>query len=414
MKTSAIRFLVAIAVLMRLVSAWSAETVRIAHIDPMSGPFGLVGESLGRHLDATAEEINARGGVVNGLKFEIVHFDNKSSPQESMLLLKQITDAHIRFITQGSGSHVAHALSEALSKHNARNPDDSVLYLNFAAQDPSLTNDRCAFWHFRFDAHVDMKLNALTNFIAQNQSIHKVYLLNQDYAFGQAISKTAREMLSRKRPDIEIVGDDLHPLGKVKDFSPYIAKIKASGAETVITGNWGDDFTLLIKSSRDSGLGVTFYTFNAQNAGAPKSIGAAGADRIEQVSVWHPNIAGDQTEQFAINYHKKYKDDFYYHTTKTELEMLAKAMDDSKSIDPLVVAKTLEGMKYQGDTGEVWMRPDDHQLIQPIFIAVFTKAGRSDVKYDAEGTGYGWKTEVRVESPDTVMPTSCKMERPPQ
>jgi branched-chain amino acid transport system substrate-binding protein len=390
----------------------AADTIKIAQIDPMSGPFGLVGESLSRHLDAAAEEINARGGVLGGAKFEIVHFDNKASAQESVLLLKQVIDSGIRYVTQGGGSNVAHALSEALAKHNGRNPDSSVLYLNYAAQDPALTNDKCNFWHFRFDAHVDMKLEAITNYIAQQKNIKKVYLINQDYAFGQAISRAAREMLSRKRPDIEIVGDDLHPLGKVKDFSPYISKIKASEAQTVITGNWGTDFTLLIKASKDSGLGVIFYTFNAQNAGAPSSIGAAGADHIKQVFTWHSNIADNKAEKFASDYHRKYKDDFYYNTAKTELEMLARAMNEAKSTDPLKVAKALEGMKYQGDTGEVWMRADDHQLMQPIYIATFTKAGSKDVRYDVEGTGYGWKTDIRVEPKDTVLPTTCKMERP--
>ena len=402
----------ATAALLLAFAAGAADTIKIAHIDPMSGPFGLVGESLGKHLDATAEAINAKGGVLGGIKFEIMHFDNKSSPQESVLLLKQVTDSGIRFVTQGGGSNIAHALSEAVAKHNSRNPDSSVLYLNYAAQDPTLTNDKCNFWHFRFDAHVDMKLDAITNHIAQQSDIRKVYLLNQDYAFGQAISKAAKEMLTKKRPDIEIVGDDLHPLGKVKDFSPYIAKIRASAAQAVITGNWGADFTLLIKSSKDSGLGVTFYTLNAQNAGAPSSIGAAGADHIRQVFTWHANIADNKAEKFALDFRRKFNGDFYYNTAKTELEMLAKAMIDTKSIDPLKVARALEGMKYQSDTGEVWMRADDHQLMQPIYIATFTKAGGKDVKIDAEGTGFGWKTDIRIEPADTVMPTTCRMERP--
>ena len=393
-------------------AANAAEPIKIAHIDPMSGPFALIGESVGKHLDAVAAEINAKGGVLGGTQFEIVHFDNKSSPQESVLLLKQVTDSGIRYITQGAGSNVAHALSEALAKHNARNPDGSVLYFNFAAQDPALTNEKCNFWHFRFDAHVDMKLDAITNYIARQKDIKRVYLLNQDYAFGQAISKAAREMLTKKRPDIEIVGDDLHPLGKIKDFSPYIAKIKAADAQAVVTGNWGPDYTLLIKSSKDSGLGVTYYTLNAHNAGAPTSVGAAGADHVRQVFTWHANIAGNKIEKFALDYRKKYSGDFFYNTTKTELEMLARAMNDAKSIDPLKVARALEGMKYQSDTGEVWMRADDHQLMQPIYIATFTKAGGKDVKIDAEGTGYGWKTDLRIEPADTVMPTSCVMTRP--
>ena len=391
--------------------AHAAETIKIAHIDPMSGPFGLAGESLGRHLDAVAADINAKGGVLGGAQFEIVHFDNKASAQESVLLLKQVTDSGIRYVTQGGGSNVAHALSEAVAKHNSRNPDASVLYLNYAAQDPALTNEKCNFWHFRFDAHVDMKLDAITTHIAQQKNIKKVYLINQDYAFGQAISRTAREMLARKRPDIEIVGDDLHPMGKVKDFSPYIAKIKASGTETVITGNWGTDFSLLIKASKESRLGVIFYTFNAQNAGAPSSIGAAGGDHIKQVFTWHSNVAENRAEKFANDYHRKYKDDFYYGPSKVALEMLAKAMSEANSVDPLKVAKALEGMKYPGDTGEVWMRAEDHQLMQPIYIATFTKAGGA-VKYEAEGTGFGWKTDSRTEYKDTVMATTCKMERP--
>ena len=260
-------------------------------------------------------------------------------------------------------------------------------------------------------AHFDMKLDAITNYIAGQKSIRKVYLFNQDYAFGQAISAAAKEMLARKRPDVAIVGDDLHPLGKVKDFSPYIAKIKASGADTVITGNWGADLSLLIKASKDSGLGVTYYTLNAHNAGIPTAIGAAGADHIRQVLTWHANVADNKAENFANDYRKKYKDDFYYNTAKTELEMLAKAINDAKSTDPLKVARALENMKYPSDTGEVWMRPDDHQLMQPIYIATFTKAGK-DVKYDAEGTGFGWKTDTRTEAKDTVMPTNCVMSRP--
>lgn len=410
-RVTVLGFVAIVAALLLSSAAVAADAIRIAHIDPMSGPFGLVGESVGRHFDATAALINAKGGVLGGAKLEVVHLDNKGSPQESLLLLKQAIDSGIRFVTQGGGSNVAHALSEAVAKHNSRNPDRTVLYLNFAAQDPLLTNEKCNFWHFRFDAHVDMKLDAITNFIAGQKGTRKVYLFNQDYAFGQAISKAAREMLAKKRPDIEIVGDDLHPLGKVKDFSPYIAKIKSSGAEAVITGNWGTDFTLLIKASKDSGLGVTFYTLNAQNAGAPSSIGAAGEDRIKQVFTWHANIANNKAERFANDYRRKYGDDFYYNTAKTELEMLAKAIDDARSADPLKVAKALEGMKYDSDTGEVWMRADDHQLMQPIYIATFTKAGK-DVKYDAERTGFGWKTDTRTEASDTVMPTTCVMSRP--
>ena len=410
MKTSSWTGFMASAVLW-LSSAAMADVIKIAHMDPLSGPFALVGESDGRLLQAAIDDVNARGGVLNGVKLELVHFDDKSSAQESVLLVKQIIDTRIRFISLGSGSHIAHALLDALNKHNGRNPAEAVLLLNIGAQDPSLTNDKCSFWHFRWEANTDMRVNTLTDFIAGQKNVSKVYLINQDYAYGQAISRAAREMLAAKRPDIKIVGDDLHPLGKVKDFSSYVSKIKASGADVVLTGNWGPDLSLLIKSSKETGLDVIYYTLNSHNAGVPVTIGKAGANHIRQIFGWHANIAENKIEKVANDYKKRFGEDFWLNLPRQQVEMLAQAINMSQSADPLKVANALHGMKYQSDTGEVWMRADDHQLIQPQYIATLTNVG-GIVKYDAEGTGFGWKTDVRIEAKDTILPTTCKMERP--
>jgi branched-chain amino acid transport system substrate-binding protein len=92
--------------------------------------------------------------------------------------------------------------------------------------------------------------------------------------------------------------------------------------------------------------------------------------------------------------------------------MLAKAMDQAKSTDPVKVAKALEGMKFEGDSGEVMLRADNHQLIQPLYISTYSKVDGKEVKLDIERTGNGFKTDIRIEGKDTVMPTTCKMERP--
>ena len=176
-------------------AARGAEVIRIAHIDPLSGPFGNVGQSLGKHLQAVIDDINARGGAYGGAKLELINLDNKSSPQESVLVLQQAIDQGIRYITQANGSNIAHALTDAVAKNNARNPDQAVLYLNFGAIDPALTNEKCNFWHFRFDANVDMKIEAVTNYMAQQKGIQKIYLINQDYAFGQSVSRVAKAMV---------------------------------------------------------------------------------------------------------------------------------------------------------------------------------------------------------------------------
>jgi branched-chain amino acid transport system substrate-binding protein len=395
--------------------ALAADNIKIAVIDPLSGPFANVGEAMVRAATLATEAINARGGVLGGTKFEIIALDSKSSPQEAQLALKSAVDQGVRIINQTNGSNVAAALVDAVNKHNERNPDKLVIYLNTGAVDPALTNERCSFWHFRFDADAAMKMAALTDAIAQNPASKKVYLLNQDYAFGQAVAKSAREMLPRKRPDIEIVGDELHPLGKIKDFSPYVAKIKATGADTIVTGNWGNDMTLLVKASREAGFKPNFYTYYAGGLGSPPALGDAGIGHLKQVTQWHANIGNEKTTRHYQAYRERFKDakdDYYFSTHYIALEMLAKAIDQVKSTDAVKVAKAMEGMKFEGDSGEVTMRADNHQLIQPLYVSTYNKVDGKDVKLDVERTGNGFKTDRRIEGKDTVMPTTCKMDRP--
>ena len=392
-----------------------AQTIKIAYIDPLSGAFANIGEAGLKHFQAMADEINAKGGVL-GKKIEIVPFDNKVSPQEALNQLKRVIDQGIRFITQGNSSAVAGALIEAVNRHNERNPGKEILYLNYAAVDPAYTNDKCSFWHFRFDANSDMKMESLTTWMAGNKSIKKVYLINQDYSFGHAVKKTAREYLARKRPDIQIVGDDLHPLGKVTDFAPYVAKIKASGADSVITGNWGNDMALLAKAAKDGGLTVDFYTYYAGLLGGIPAMGDAAEGRVKQITEWHENIVPNKTEKFAVDFEKKYKLDFYFLRVRTMMWMFADAVKKAKSDDPKTVAYALEGMRFEADTGQVEMRKVDHQLIQPLYLSTVykmaAKGGPKEVKYDVEGTGLGFKTDARLEAYTSAQPTSCNMKRP--
>ena len=234
-------------------AAHAQDTLKIGYIDPLSGGGASVGEGGLKTFQYLADELNAKGGIL-GHKVEIVPMDNKTNPQESLVQAQKAVDAGIHYITQGNGSSVAAALEDFVTKNNGRNPGKEVLYFNYAAVDPSLTNEKCSFWHFRWDASSDIKMEALTNYMKGQPSIKKVYLINQDYSFGQSVRSEARKMLGAKRPDIEIVGDELHPFLKVTDFSPYVTKIKASGADTILTGNWGQDLALLLKAAAEGGL----------------------------------------------------------------------------------------------------------------------------------------------------------------
>jgi branched-chain amino acid transport system substrate-binding protein len=391
-------------------SAASAD-IRIAYIDPLSGAMGATGEHGLHELEFAAEQVNARGGIL-GQKVVIVPMDNKLSAQESLILLKSAADQGIRYVTQGNGSSVAGALIDAINKHNERNPDKTVVFLNYAAVDPDFTNDKCSFWHFRFDANSDMKMEALTSFMKGDKRISKVYLLNQDYSFGHQVQKAARAMLEAKRPDVKIVGDELHPLARVKDFAPYVAKIQASGADSVVTGNWGSDLQLLVKAAKDAGLRTDFYTYYAGVVGTPPALGDAGVERVKVVSSWNGSGVAGPLVPYLEAYKKKYgaTSDPYTVAIRSSIEFLAQAMTQAKSTDPVLVARAMEGMKRQGEFGPVEMRAADHQLIQPLFVGTFVKANGG---YTADGTSdYTFRQDAKFDGAATVRPTTCKMQRP--
>ncbi|TOZ41410.1 branched-chain amino acid ABC transporter substrate-binding protein, partial [Burkholderia pseudomallei] len=245
-------------------AAATGEPIRIALVEGMSGPFANAGAAVERNLRFGIERVNAQGGVRlrdGAHPLELVVLDSKGSVEEALVQLRAATDKGIGFVAQGNGSAVAAALVAALDRHNARDPEHRALFLNYSADDPALTGRDCSFWHFRFDAHAGMRMDALADVLARDRAVKKVYLLNQDYSFGHDVSALARAALKARRPDIAIVGDEFHPIGRVKDFSPYAAKIRASGADAVVTGNWGNDLTLLVRATREQGLAAKFYTF---------------------------------------------------------------------------------------------------------------------------------------------------------
>ena len=388
-----------------------AANVKIAFIDPLSGPFAPVGQGILYSWQMIADMAN-KDKWSPGNTFEVVGFDNKASPQESLSQLKSAIDQGYRYVTQGNGSAAAAALLDAINKHNERNPGKEVVYINYAAVDPDLTNSKCSFWQFRIDANSDMKMEAMTTFMAKKPEIKKVYIIGQNYSFGHQVTRAAKDYLKRKRPDIQIVGDDLHPIGQVKDFAPYIAKIKAAGADTVVTGNWGADLALLIKAAKDADLKADFYTYYASTTGVPTAMGASGADRVKYVGYWNVNNEGFAGKEIVEGFKKKYNDDYYAMATYTGIAMLSKAFNDAKTTDPVKVAFAMEGMKWKSLNGDVEMRKADHQLQQPLYIATWVKVNGKDVRFDQENTGYGWKTDQKIDAFVAAQPTSCQMKRP--
>jgi branched-chain amino acid transport system substrate-binding protein len=387
----------------------AGQSVKIAWIDALTGLTAATGQNQLRSFQFLAESFNKSNPA--GVKFEIVSFDNKLSPQETVNALQAAIDQGIRYVFQGTGTGPATAIIDFLNKYNERNPGKEVVFLNYAAVDPDLTNSKCSYWHFRLDADTSMKMEALSTFMKDQADVKKVYLINQNYAHGHQVARFAKENLARKRPDIQIVGEDLTPLAQTRDFAPYIAKIKASGADTIITGNWSSDLTLLVKAANDGGLTAKFYTYYAGVSGTPTAMGANAAGRVYQVSVFPYGVSAEARKVMDA-YKAKFNDDFYTAQIYHAYALLGAAMAKARSTEPLKVAAALEGLSVKSLNGEVTMRKADHQLQQTVYIQSWQKAAAPPNDYSVENTGYNFRVLKTYEPYVSSTPTSCEMKRP--
>jgi branched-chain amino acid transport system substrate-binding protein len=400
------------------VAAPSCVPVRIALIETLSGPLANGGEAAFRNLVWATERVNARGGVAlpgGARPVQMVRYDSKGQSEEALAALRAAIDDGIRIIMQGNSSAVAAALIDAIGKHNEREPDKRVVFLNYAAVDPVLTNERCSYWHFRFDAHADMRMAALMQVLREDRSVQRIYLIGQDYSFGQAVLREGRRQLGLLRPDVQIVGDELHPLGRVKDFIPYATKIKASGAHAVLTGNFGNDLTLLVKAARDIGFEGKFYTFYGNALGVPGVLGEAGVGKVVAVAEWFANVPGESAQAFYRSFRQRFprpQDDYVHMRMQLMMEALAQSIEKAGSLQAEALAQQLERAQVAlaGHTGS--MRAADHQFQQPLRVVLMDRQGTPGVAFDAEGSGYGFRVIKTLPAEQAEQPHSCKMQRP--
>ena len=398
--------------------AQTLQPIPLALIEGLSGPFANTGEAVYRNLVWAVERVNARGGVKTaaGMRpLALQRYDSKGQNEEALSVFRSALDEGAQFVLQGNSSANAAALLDAINKHNEREPAKRVLFLNYSAVDPALTNEKCSFWHFRFDAHADMRMGALMQVLTQDRVVKSVYLIGQDYSFGQAVLREARQQLSLQRPDVKVVGDELHPVGRVKDFLPYAAKIKASGAQAVITGNWGNDLTLLVKAAREAGYSGKFYTFYGNALGAPAALGEAGVGKVLAVAEWLPNVPGNASEDFVQSFRQRFPkpaDDYLHLRMQMMIEALVQSIEKAGNSEPQAVAMQLENALVQmvGQAGR--MRAADHQYQQPLVVGMMAKQGDKGVKFDVEGSGYGFRVIRQLKAEQASRPTTCNMVRP--
>ena len=204
-------------------------------------------------------------------------------------------------------------------------------------------------------------------------------------------------------------------MGRVKDFLPYAVKIKSSGAQAVITGNFGNDLTLLIKAAKEVGFEGKFYTFYGNALGAPAAIGEAGIGKVVAVADWLPNVQTIRSEAFYQSFRQRFPnpaDDYVHMRMQLMVESLAQAIENAGTTDSIAVAAQLERAEVAIGSQSGVMRASDHQFQQPLVVGLMDKLGTPGVKFDVEGSGYGFRVIKTIAAANAEQPTTCKMQRP--
>ena len=173
--------------------------------------------------------------------------------------------------------------------------------------------------------------------------------------------------------------------------------------------------TLLVKAAKDVGFEGKFYTFYGNALGAPAAIGEAGVGKVIAVAEWFPNAAGAPSEAFYQSFRQRFaapKDDYVHMRMQMVVEALAQSIEKAGSIEAGAVAAQMENtvVSMAGQTGT--MRASDHQFQQPLLVAQMGKQGDAGIKFDVEGSGYGFRVIKTIASDKAAMATTCSMVRP--
>lgn len=359
----------------------SGDTIKVAIWDVFTGPNAFVGQSYWALLGFVVHDINSQGGIlVDGKKklIQIIKADTQGSPAPGKSAAEKaiLQDKVVMF--QGvAGSHVSKAgqqVAETLKK---------AIYLNFAAFSDELMD--LPDWNryvFRVNGTSSTCGKSLAYFYAKRPE-KKFYILGQDYLWGHSFNAAFKKALKEIRPDAQIVGEVYHPVF-TKDFAPYMEKIKASGAEVIVTGAWGADNENIVKQSRQLGLK---YPLNPERyipicspfiddtrplevIGGPAGVGIVVCtdiylDRSRPAmkkmgeiwtNLWKNWKAPYNTELYRWNHSGWLRNQ---HASYWYFKVIEKA----GSTDPEKVIAAWEGDVFEFPDLKAWMRPDDHQCI---------------------------------------------------
>jgi branched-chain amino acid transport system substrate-binding protein len=393
--------------------AAAAAPVKIGVLETLSGPQASSGQAYRTAVRYAIDQINAAGGW-NGEPVQLLEYDNQGGPAGAADKLKAAAADGVHMVVQGASSAIGGQITEDVRKHNLRNPGKEIVYLNVGAEALELTGEKCNFHHFRFAGDAQLRTKALVNAMKQAGALGtRVYAINQNYSWGQDMERAIAD--NATAGGYQVVEKTLHDVNKVQDFAPYVAKIAAAKADSVLTGNWSNDLLLLMKASKSAGLKVRFGTVFLDQPGNLANAGDLAIGHFV-VHTFNAEAGGAEGERFVNEYKARtgHAPAFIEPQTVFGMAMVADALRrtpaEGGKLNVNAFAKALETSKVVSPMGEMSMRAADHQVQMPMVVSTVAK----DARYKADETDMGFKPVKRFTAAEASIPaqSACAMKRP--
>ena len=361
--------------------------IKIGVLEPTSGPVAYIGEANVAGFRFGAERVNAAGGVL-GRKIEIVPADSELKPDVATrrandLLLSDKVD----FLAVNTGSNIAKAVSQVADQQKK-------VFFSTGTEASELTGEEFFPTTFRCCLNTDMHSAEIAIYFAKlaPQRYSKFYLLNQDYNFGRAAADGFKKKFNKiKAASQSIVGEEYHPLQKTQDFGPYITKIMASGAEVVMTGDWGQDLKLFLQQGAALGWKVKVGNYFLDDPLVMQTVGKAALGQIT-ADAYLSTVDTKENHDLIKAWRARYPNApvSYKYPTLTcarcanAVVWVGDTIKRAGSLDTEKLIKTWEGSKFKTLWGaEVEMRACDHQMLTQGYIAEVTESEKipADFRY---------------------------------
>lgn len=406
----------------------TGDTIKIAVVASYSGPAAVVGQIYFIAVQWAAHDINKRGGImVDGKKklVEVIKANHASQPAETKKVAERMAlQEKVHVLWGTDGSHLMKVINQVADKYKV------IAHTTAALSDELYDAQNFSRYSFMTSFSTEQIGRAAAYYYGKiRKKEKKFYILGQDYLFGHSLADGFKVGLKEYYPDAQLIGEDYHPLF-MKDFAPYLEKIKASGAEVIFTGDWIPDAENLLVQARQMGIKLPFANLFLDEPNMLHRVGVDGTTGLVHVSQYGSEGGAFKTPGqikaykawntlWKTKWSAPYNTRLYEHGTGNigsyiqQTYWLLSVIERAGSTDPEKIIKVWEGDSYQILNGKVLtLRACDHKVIQDLHVEEYVPPAKQRESFNI--APYYWYEGTSSVGPSFTVPAKSvlpKMDR---